>query len=131
MAREQWRFYVYELRYADGALAYVGKGSGRRLAAQQATFNLEGEEVCRFRRERDAYAFERARIAELKPALNRHPGGNGSRGPAARRKYQWERDIERVGSRRYVARYLIANCAHLVDPSKLDAIRRVADGPRA
>mgnify|MGYP000479244354 CR=1 FL=1 len=129
---QRWRFYVYELAHPDGRIAYVGKGSGRRLAVQARRTGLAGAEVCRFMREDDAYAHERERIAALAPDLNRHPGGNGSRATQqAPRKFKWETEIERVGSRRYVARYLVSRCLHMLDPSKIDAIRSVADGPRA
>lgn len=71
------RFYVYELFDDSGVVLYVGKGSGTRLSMQKRAHALDGREVERFRLERDAYAFERQRIAALKPARNKNPGGNG------------------------------------------------------
>lgn len=121
-----WRFYVYELTDANG-VAYVGKGSGRRLAAQKRTHGLSGCEVARFKRESDALAFERARIAECQPRLNRHPGGNGNRA-THRRPLAWEREMSRIGTRAYAARVLLRLARHLIDPSKLDEIRQVAHG---
>lgn len=125
----KWPFYVYELIDADGTVQYVGKGSGRRLAAQRRNHSLDGREVARFEREEDAYAFERERIAEAKPPRNRHPGGNGSRVtpepiPA------FVREIERVGARRYAARFLLTKVDGRWPASKVERIRQVANGPR-
>lgn len=130
-----WRFYVYALTDADG-VAYIGKGSGRRLAAQRRAHRLDGHEVARFKREKDAYRFERECIAQYRPALNRHPGGNGSRAtPIVVRKYAFEKEIEAVGSRRYCARLLLSlPLERFNESSKVDAIRsalqKVWDGPR-
>jgi hypothetical protein len=74
-----YRFYVYALTDETNAVVYVGKGSGYRLTVQRYRFKCAGHEIARFKREDDAYAFEREKIAEIKPRLNRHPGGNGSR----------------------------------------------------
>lgn len=103
------QFYVYEL--SDGkTVQYVGKGTGRRLKNQIARFGLFGEIVKRFRSERVAYAFEARLIARTCPPLNRASGGGGA---ITRRKAKlplWFRreieEIERVGSRLYVAREL-------------------------
>jgi hypothetical protein len=125
------RFYVY--RIFDGfETVYIGKGSGRRLSSQKSKFKLPGEIIARFKKERDAYAYEIKMIDELMPTANKHPGGNGSRVYKRRpRKQAWEIEIDRVGSRRYSARMLLRfDLAGLVDPSKLDAIRQVANGPR-
>jgi hypothetical protein len=124
------RFYVYELVSADGAVQYVGKGSGTRLRAQMRNFGLFGYEVARFKRESDAYAFEREHIADVQPVLNRCAGGNGSRATPARKpvKAAWEKEMDRIGTRCYAARLLLRFASHLVDPSKLDAIRQVAHG---
>lgn len=125
------RFYVY--RIFDGfETVYIGKGSGRRLTSQKSKFGLPGEIIAWFDKERDAYAHEIKMIAELKPTENKHPGGNGSRVFKRRpRRQAWEIEIERVGSRRYAARALLRlDLRGYVDPSKLDAIRQVANGPR-
>lgn len=125
----EWRFYVYEIVDGD-ALLYVGKGSGRRLRQQIARFKAEGREIARFKRERDAYAFERERIAECSPPLNKAAGGNGSRAEPMRAPRQplteWER--EGVSSRVYAARFLLRRAAHLLDPSTVERIRQVAYG---
>jgi hypothetical protein len=126
------RFYVYRL--IDGeAAAYVGKGSGRRLENQMRAFGLPGEIVKRFKREDDAFAYERKLIAELTPTLNRCPGGNGGRAEKCKpyRRDAFDRLIAKLGTRVYAAR-LWLNCAkaapHLVDPSKVDAMKAVAYG---
>lgn len=129
---EDGRFYVYRLFDDPLVPLYVGKGSGRRLSSQKSKFRCKGEIIRRFARERDAYAFEIKMIAELKPELNKHAGGNGSwaarRGP---RKFGWEREIERVGSRRYAARQLLRfDLTPYLAASKIDEIRQVANGPR-
>ena len=74
-----WRFYVYVLTDEANSVIYVGKGSGWRLSVQRRRYRCSGHEIARFKRENDAYAFEREQISELSPRLNRHPGGNGSR----------------------------------------------------
>jgi hypothetical protein len=128
---DETRFYVY--RIFDGhETVYIGKGSGRRLANQRRKFGLPGEIVASFAKESDAYAHEIKMISELMPTANKHPGGNGSRVYKRRpRRHAWEIEIDRVGSRRYSARMLLrSDLAGLVDPSKLDAIRQVANGPR-
>jgi hypothetical protein len=124
-----WRFFVYALTEGD-RVVYVGKGSGRRLQAQRRKHGCEGHEVARFKREADAYAHEIRLIAELSPERNKHPGGSGSRVVNCKPATPvWVREIERIGSRVYAARLLL-RFAHVVDPSKVDAIRRVAYGAR-
>ena len=125
------RFYVY--RIFDGfETVYVGKGSGRRLCSQKSKFGLDGEIICRFKSERAAYAHEIKMIAELRPTANRHPGGCGSKVYKRRpRRFAWEIEIDRVGSRRYAARMLLRfDTRGFIDPSKLELIRQVANGPR-
>jgi hypothetical protein len=125
-----WRFYVYELASSDGVVQYVGKGSGKRLSAQIRNIGFQGSEVARFKSEKDAYAFEVARIAEAKPLLNKCAGGNGNTATPVKRpvKTAWEREYERVGSRVMAARLLMRFASHLVEPSNLDAIRQISHG---
>lgn len=125
-----WKFYVYELVSSGGAVMYVGKGSGYRLRVQIKDFGLSGYEVARFRVEKDAYAFERDRIAEVQPLLNIHPGGNGSTVtvPRKARVTEFEREYQRIGGRVMAARFLLNFAANRIDPSNLDKLRQVAYG---
>jgi len=134
---EPWRFYVYVLTDAN-EVAYVGKGSGRRLSVQCRNRGCEGYELARFKRERDAYQFEREAIKEFRPHINRHPGGNGSRATRAKpwRPDDWK-EIKELGSRRHVAKWLLERPWLLSlanHPSEVGEIRlrlqRVLDGPR-
>lgn len=127
------RFYVYQFSDEDGVV-YIGKGSGRRINAQFRKFNCAGKVLEYFLSEEAAYEAERRYIAEIKPRLNIHPGGNGSRVKVAnrvRRRDFWERNMQKIGSKRYAAR-LLMECERVksgtVSPSKLDAIRQVANG---
>lgn len=133
-ARKLKPFYVYKIIDSDGVY-YVGKGSGRRLNSQMRTFSRAGEIIERFEREADALAAERRYIAELKPRANKCAGGNGNRKKKGRtHSYKWVREIEKVGTRVYAARLALAvhrQAPHLVDPSIVDALRRVAYGHRA
>ena len=133
-------FYVYQFSDSAG-VCYVGKGSGPRFAKQSRRFaNMVGEIVRRFASERAAYAYEAALIARHSPSLNKIAGGGGA---IARRKFRlpgWyrreARQIESVGSRRYVARALLRligeqNCEELgVSKVELNRVRQVANGPR-
>jgi hypothetical protein len=130
---EKPKFYVYKFSDHDGVV-YVGKGSGRRFNVQQRHFGCDGEIVDWFLTEAAAYAAERRYIADLQPRVNIHPGGNGGRVKVAnrvRRKDFWERNFEQIGSRRYAALLLLA-CERsqpgIVDSSKIEQIRQVADG---
>ena len=124
--RTPWRFYVYTLG-PNEVPWYIGKGSGRRLLGQKARRGLPGREIARFGRESDAYAFEKALIGELKPFLNRSPGGEG---PRSKRVYLGEypdkftRELNRFGPRRYVARWLLSkDLSRFYSPSKVEEIR--------
>jgi hypothetical protein len=129
----EWRFYVYELTAEDGSIAYVGKGSGCRLASQRYRYKLSGREVARFHTEQHAYDFEREHIKEQSPNLNKHPGGNGSlaipkKAPRVR-KTQWEKEFERLGSRRFAARLCLIHAPRLGIPlSNIDSLRLIAYG---
>ena len=130
MPRSHYPFYVYEITDQSGAVIYVGKGSGRRMAASRRDRSGAGcHEVARFKREADAYAHEVERIASHSGLLNKHKGGNGSKAtPALRhRKQAWEKEIERIGTRAYAARILL-RYAYMFAPSKVEEFRRVAYG---
>lgn len=89
--------------------------------------------MARFKREKDAYAYEVKRIAEYAPCLNKHKGGNGSRATPTRacayRPTKWEKAVEAMGGTRvYAARYLLTYWRHKINPEKLLDIARVAAG---
>ena len=86
---------------------------------------MTGEIVKRFKSESAAYKYEKELIASLCPVLNKHPGGNGSKA-TRKRKTKFDVLIEKIGSRAYAARLLLSFGGF--DPSKLDALRRVAYG---
>lgn len=127
-----WKFYVYELYDKLGALQYVGKGSNNRLARQIKIRELDGHEVARFKRESDAYAYEKQRIAEHKPVLNKCVGGNGCRSTIKRERNTKDvltELIKEIGSRRVSAiMWLMYAPASMRDASKVDKIREVAYG---
>ena len=83
------RFYVYEL-FDESGVRYVGKGSSNRLRSQRSKFKLDGREIARFKREKDAYEFEIKAIAEKRPPLNKHPGGKGSYATPKREPRVWK-----------------------------------------
>lgn len=134
-------FYVY--RIFDGyETVYVGKGSGRRLQSQMRKFGMDGHILEECGSDDDAFARERHWIARLMPTANKCPGGNGGRAKprketAADRAYRkFVKVLEEVGSRKYVARFLLtrlslSNCEAL-GVSKVDLFRlqEVANGPR-
>lgn len=135
MAKQKWQFYVYDVLNAAGEVIYVGKGSGKRfLVSLRERGGASAAINAFFKREKDAYAHEVARITEIAPTLNRHPGGNGSK--AARtvtRKAAWEREMDRIGGRVYSARLLLAfrnGINELVPKVDMDwsAIEAVANG---
>jgi len=122
------RFYVYALKQGD-VVAYVGKGSGKRLEAQKRKFRLDGDKLETFTSEAKALIAERKWILILCPELNRCAGGNGGRVKRRIVRSNWERMIAR-NSRGYAARLLLGverSVSGLVDPSKLEAIRQVAN----
>lgn len=132
MAAREWIFYVYDI-IKDGLVVYVGKGSGYRLNSQKKRFSADGYKAALFFNEQDAYDYEIERIAELKPALNIHAGGNGARKQKKiTRKpklFAWEREINLIGSRVYAARILLSrDTTGYIDKSNLDRIREIAYG---
>ena len=130
-------FYVYALKDEIGVVRYIGKGSGRRLKTQERRYGLAGTILEWCKTEAHAYAREISFIATYHPELNIHPGGNGARAQQVRRRRtRDEMEMERVGTRRYTARYLLAkidtvNCAVFgVSKSDVLRLREVANGPR-
>ncbi len=128
--KRQAQFYVYKFDNALGEPAYIGKGSGKRLQTQSYRLRLEGYEIARFWKEADAYKFEIQAIAEHRPYLNRHRGGNGSRATPVRmpRPQVWESPAHLMASRVQVAKFLLSRCLAYIDPAKVDGIRCVAHG---
>jgi hypothetical protein len=110
-----YRFYVYALGDLDDP-DYIGKGSSNRLKVSARERGVQGVELARFKREKDAYAFEREKIAELAPTMNRARGGNGSRAARVyRRKSEWEREMDRCGTR-LIAASILAQKGILLTP---------------
>ena len=119
----KWKFYVYAL--TDGEkIAYIGKGCRSRLAVQKQNRNCSGYELARFKLERNAFAFERQMIAELRPPWNKTKGGDGGRcGMHANRAETAETLIE---SRIKTAEYLLSkDLTGYLSPSEIEGIRRV------
>jgi hypothetical protein len=154
MARGR-EFFVYVIKCGEVPL-YVGKGTGKRHKRSAKAHGGEAHilEWC----DTDDAAFERERhwIAELKPENNKCPGGNGGRAKprspydlpkalvgkisekewrsAVRQRDREAKEIEHLGSRRYVARFLCrklneANCEGWgVSKVDLFRLREVAHG---
>lgn len=119
------KFYVYELVDDQGKVAYVGKGSGRRLIVQKAKHLMDGRVVASFAVEADAYAYEVKHIAKMVPYLNKCKGGNGCTVTVKRVvKQPWERLMQKIGTQAYAARLLLAFGAP--DPSIVGELRKVA-----
>jgi len=127
-------FYVYAIM--DGVVpVYVGKGSKRRLKTQERRFGLRGKILEHFECEASAYRAERKWIKALNPSLNKHPGGNGCTvKKVIVRTPRWLSAINRIGTKAYAARLVLAcfeRAPHLVDSSKVDALRSAGYGNRA
>lgn len=130
-------FYVYVITDGDVTL-YVGKGTGRRHLASARKHGGIAEIREWFKNEDRAFARERELIAELSPRNNKCPGGYGGRATPkpAPPKTLWDKEfaeIERIGTRRYVAQFLLRNAAVIAKhapASKLDIsrLREVAYG---
>jgi hypothetical protein len=126
------KFYVYAIKNEDGSIVYIGKGSERRFEVQKKNFNLSGEILETFASEKLAYAKEIEFISLHKPSLNKCKGGNGCTATKKRIvKQDYEKLIDRIGSRAFAARLLLAyNKVNpkMVDQSKVDLFREVAYG---
>lgn len=130
MAASEWKFYVYEVLSEAGDVIYVGKGSGHRIrVSEKHRGGTNSRKVALFKRERDAYAYEVQRIAECAPTLNKVAGGNGPRCQivrlARRNKSKDEKEMDRIGTRAYAARYLIEKI------KSINAMRSKVDYPQA
>jgi hypothetical protein len=126
------KFYVYAIKNEQGSIVYIGKGSGRRFEVQKKNFKLSGEILETFASEKFAYAKEVEFISLHKPSLNKCKGGNGCTATKKRIvKQDYEKLIERIGSRACAARLLLSyNKVNpsLIDQSKVDLFREVAYG---
>ena len=126
------KFYVYAIKNEQGSIVYIGKGSGRRFEVQKKNFKLSGEILETFATEKLAYAKEVEFISLHKPSLNKCKGGNGCTATKKRIvKQDYEKLIERIGSRACAARLLLSyNKVNpsLIDQSKVDLFRKVAYG---
>ena len=83
------KWFVYRVN-VSGALAYIGKGSGRRhLSSARRLGGIAGI-MEHFGREKSALKREIELIAELKPPMNRSPGGEGYSGKQPPRPFNWK-----------------------------------------
>ena len=126
------KFYVYAIKNEEGSIVYIGKGSGRRFEVQKKNFELSGEILETFASEKLAYEKEVEFISLHKPSLNTCKGGNGCTATKRRiGKQDYEKLIERIGSRACAARLLLSyNKVNpkMIDQSKVDLFREVAYG---
>jgi len=129
------RFYVYRVFDDDGTV-YVGKGTGRRAKLSAVRFGADHEIIAWCRSEDDAFQREQKAIEEMAPRENKNRGGAGGRcRKAPRRRFRWEVEIEREGSRRYCAKFLLSrDLRSVIPPSEVEGFRQrlqeVVDGPR-
>ncbi len=143
--KDRFRFYVYRIIDINDIVVYIGKGSNNRLKVQMRSFKKRGEEIAFFKKETEAYKFEREMIKFYQPSLNRHPGGNGSvvtkkvfRDCRTKTEKLWDKCFEELGSRVYTARYILINLsafrkAGVTIASKVEEIeqlRQIAYGSR-
>jgi hypothetical protein len=136
MAGRKAGWYVYAVRLAEGAIAYIGKGSGNRHKASAKRVGGEVEILQRFTSERQAFKAEKALIATHNPPFNKTGGGDGGRSRRRiARQPKWVKEINEIGVQRYAARFLLTklnehNCEQY-GMSKLGLIRtrEIANGP--
>ena len=121
-------FYVYRLFDLTGETLYIGKGCKGRLNSQRRKYGLLGEVLSEFTSERAAYGHERKLIKAHQPRLNKCAGGAGPRSRAkVARKPQWQKDMERIGTRVYAARELLRfDLSGYLDAATIAQIRVVA-----
>lgn len=102
------RFYVYKFMDGETCL-YVGKGTGRRLKAQERRFGRPGEIVRWFVSQKAAFNYEARLIQKLKPTENKVAGGGGAIARRAKfyRRTPEEMEIDRIGTRLYAGRVLL------------------------
>jgi hypothetical protein len=130
------KFYIYRIFDDEGQTLYIGKGSGNRAAAQRSKFSANVEVLERFKKEADAYRREIELIAELKPKLNKHRGGNGSKAlkPPREGVSAWQREMGLIGTRAYAARVLLRKgdeaLRKYISVSNIEQLREVAYGTR-
>lgn len=127
MSGQSYKFFVYALTDQRGNIVYIGKGSGRRLKNQIRSKGFDGHELCRFKSEKLAYDYEKKRIAEDKPTLNIHPGGNGCTAQKESNP-KWLKDIEKIGTRAYAARLLVRFGGDMISPSEIETFRKIGYG---
>lgn len=147
-------FYVYAIHDGSTCL-YVGKGSGKRSKESARKHSGKDSVLERFEDEDQAYEAEKRWIKELQPTENKNAGGFGGRkNPSTnpipkqyrgvitlaefkaqqRADAKREREMEKLGSRRYAAKFLSdrlyeGNIQELgVSKVELDRIREVANG---
>ena len=121
-------FYVYRILGEMGETVYIGKGYGRRLHHQKRRFMSDGEVMEWCSTDKQAFRRERELIAKHSPPLNRIAGGGGSVTRHKNRLPVWFtrqiKEIERVGSRRWVARELLKlDHSSVVTPGTIDMLR--------
>ena len=110
--------------------------------------SLDGREIAIFYNEAEAYTHEKRVIAELTPAMNKCPGGNGSRATPklAYRKTKEDKEMDRLGTRKYSAilllnKYIAFKCleskivypndvVECFDNMPVKRLLEVANGPR-
>lgn len=147
--------YVYRI-FERLCTLYVGKGSGPRAQVQARRFGANVEIIEDGLTDNQAFEREKHWIAELKPTENKDAGGTGGRvnpepsmpkslkgqltqkewRAALRDTEKTNADIERIGIRRYCARFLLTkldkfNCEQWgVTLSQLGRLQEVANGPK-
>lgn len=137
--RKKVACFVYAVKQGE-KVVYIGKGTGRRAHVSARKFDGLPYILANFDCEDKAFAHERELIAIHNPPMNVCAGGNGGRSRpkhAVRLPAWWRKsiaEIERVGSRVYAARLLVAridetNCEGLgVSKVDLFRLREVANG---